>query len=698
MKGQQKTKEQLTKELKDLRKQLAALKKAKNQRKAAEEALTQLLRQNDSILNSAGEGIYGVDRNGHTTFVNPAAARMLGWQPEELHGKPQHAVIHHTKPDGRPYSREECPICAAFKDGKVHRVDNEVFWRKDGTSFPVEYTSTPIRDEQDRLEGAVVTFRDITERKRAEEEVRTTQKMLSEAERLAHAGSFQWDIAANKVTWSDGLYHIYGLKPQEFGASFEAFVNQVHPDSREMVRQTIETAYRDCKPFQMEERTVRPDGEIRVLFSKGEVITNEQGTPVRMVGCCQDVTERKQAEEELLNSKAQLGAVLDTVGEGIITIDSSSIIVMVNREVQNIWGHKQEELIGKKLHILMPEKYRGLHTVGLKRYLKTGVAHVLGKRLELEGLKKDGTTFPLEIRIAETKIGQHLLFTAAVRDITKRKQAEEAIRRANEELERKVEHRTRELREKQTQLVQSEKMASLGQLVAGVAHEINTPLGALKSNIDIFMRSVRKVKAIFPDPKIPLEVDKRSELAKLLENIEELNAVNKTATDRIVAIVSSLRNFARLDMASLDVVDIHEGLENTLTLVHHELKNRVEVHKNYGKLPPIKCYPNQLNQVFLNLLVNASHAIKGQGKIFIKTRTRASNGTVIIEFQDTGVGIADEDLSRIFDPGFTTKGVGVGTGLGLSIVYQIIEEHKGKIEVESKVGKGTTFRLILPVK
>jgi len=183
-----------------------------------------------------------------------------------------------------------------------------------------------------------------------------------------------------------------------------------------------------------------------------------------------------------------------------------------------------------------------------------------------------------------------------------------------------------------------------------------------------------------------------------LENIEELNAVNKTATDRIVAIVSSLRNFARLDMASLDVVDIHEGLENTLTLVHHELKNRVEVHKNYGKLPPIKCYPNQLNQVFLNLLVNASHAIKGQGKIFIKTRTRASNGTVIIEFQDTGVGIADEDLSRIFDPGFTTKGVGVGTGLGLSIVYQIIEEHKGKIEVESKVGKGTTFRLILPVK
>ncbi len=180
MKAQEKTKEQPLKELTDLQKQLADLTKAKNQRRAAEEALTQLLRQNDLILNSAGEGIYGLDRNGLTTFVNPAAARMLGWLPEELHGKPQHAVIHHTRPDGKPYPKEECPIYATFKDGIIHRVDNEVFWRKDGASFPVEYTSTPIRDEQDRLEGAVVTFRDITERKRTEEEIESLAKFPAE--------------------------------------------------------------------------------------------------------------------------------------------------------------------------------------------------------------------------------------------------------------------------------------------------------------------------------------------------------------------------------------------------------------------------------------------------------------------------------------------------------------------------------------
>ncbi|MCH7978144.1 MAG: PAS domain S-box protein, partial [Acidobacteria bacterium] len=148
------------------------------ERKRAEEAIKQLRRQNESILNAAGEGIYGLDLNGNTTFVNPAAAKMIGWKAEELIGKPQHAILHHSKPDGLPYPRENCPIYAAFKDGSVHHVDDEVFWRKDGSSFPVEYISTPIRDEMKRLVGAVVTFQDITERNQAEEALRAKTEQL----------------------------------------------------------------------------------------------------------------------------------------------------------------------------------------------------------------------------------------------------------------------------------------------------------------------------------------------------------------------------------------------------------------------------------------------------------------------------------------------------------------------------------------
>ncbi|MFC1573854.1 PAS domain S-box protein [Candidatus Latescibacterota bacterium] len=275
------------------------------------------------------------------------------------------------------------------------------------------------------------------------------------------------------------------------------------------------------------------------------------------------------------------------------------------------------------------------------------------------------------------------------------KRLHEELREANEDLERKVEDRTLELRQKQAQLVQSEKMAALGNLVAGVAHEINTPLGALKSNNDIVMRSIARMKTILADTISPEEEPDNPQLVKLFGSIDKLNEVSKTASDRIVKIVNSLRTFARLDKADMDTVDIHEGIDSTLTLVHHELKNRIEVHKEYGELPRISCYPNQLNQVFMNILINASHAIDKTGDIYI--RTKLKDDKVVIEIEDNGKGIPKENLKRIFDPGYTTKSKGIGTGLGLSIVYKIIEDHKGSLEVESQVDKGTIFKIYLPL-
>ena len=274
----------------------------------------------------------------------------------------------------------------------------------------------------------------------------------------------------------------------------------------------------------------------------------------------------------------------------------------------------------------------------------------------------------------------------------------EKVEERTEELARRnreLEHTLEELKETQNQLVIQEKMASLGNLVSGVAHEINTPLGVLNSNNDTLSLTVKKIGQLLEDQSAQGDVQQTGKVRDLLQSMSSLAEFNEMAAERMIKIVASLRTFARLDRAAEDEVDIHEGLESTLTLIHNQLKDRVTLHKDYGDVPLVRCHPSRLNQVYMNLLVNAGQAIEGKGEIHLKTY--ASEGSVVVEVTDSGVGIPTGNLDRVFDPGFTTKGVKVGTGLGLSIVRRIVDEHNGKIEVESKVGEGATFRLFLPI-
>lgn len=235
----------------------------------------------------------------------------------------------------------------------------------------------------------------------------------------------------------------------------------------------------------------------------------------------------------------------------------------------------------------------------------------------------------------------------------------------------------KELQDTQLKLINSEKMASLGQLVAGVAHEINTPIASIKSNNEIATKLISEIK----DDKI-------------LELLQEINGIDKEAIERINRLVVSLRKFVRLDEAELQDADINKEIDLTLDLIRHETKNRIEIVKKYGELPPIKCYPNMLNQVFMNVLVNAAQSIEGNGKITIDTSFDKTN--LIVKISDTGCGIKEPE--KIFFAGYTTKGVGVGTGLGLAISQKIIEKHEGKIEVFSEVNKGSIFIITIPSK
>jgi signal transduction histidine kinase len=314
-------------------------------------------------------------------------------------------------------------------------------------------------------------------------------------------------------------------------------------------------------------------------------------------------------------------------------------------------------------------------------------------------------------------------------EVVERQQAESALRAAHDELEKRVEERTceltaangslqqekeqqqaliKKLEDAQNQLLQSEKMASIGQLAAGVAHEINNPIGFVNSNLGTLRQyaedllalvaayeQVEPLLAAYPEQLAGVAAAKRhADLAYLREDLPSLLKETQDGVVRVKKIVQDLKGFSHVNETEWQQVDLHAGLESTLNVVWNEIKYKAEVVRQYGDLPPVDCVASQINQVFMNLLVNAAQAIDKAGVITLRSGT--AGGLVWIEIADNGKGIPGENLNRIFEPFFTTKPVGKGTGLGLSLSYDIVEKHGGRIEVQSEVGEGSRFRIWLP--
>jgi signal transduction histidine kinase len=281
-------------------------------------------------------------------------------------------------------------------------------------------------------------------------------------------------------------------------------------------------------------------------------------------------------------------------------------------------------------------------------------------------------------------------------------EAHQRLQLLNDTLEERVRARTedlhranRELKDAQAQLIQTAKMAALGDLVAGVAHEINTPIGSIRASADLARRALTIVREVLESEEFHPRASQSGRLGRSVQALEDAMATTLSGAERIIGIVKSLRQFARLDEAERKRVDIHEGIDSTLTLVGHKLKQGIEVIRDYGDLPKIECFPSRLNQVFMNLLLNAVESMPGGGRITISTRREGDQA--VLDFADTGGGIPKEHLERVFDPGFTTKGVGVGTGLGLAISYRIVQSHQGTITVSSEPGQGSRFTIRLPL-
>ena len=354
-------------------------------------------------------------------------------------------------------------------------------------------------------------------------------------------------------------------------------------------------------------------------------------------------------------------------------------------EVTEIYPKKQEAFVGTKIDYDKNtySKIKNKETISshcLKEFnsaepFKASVVRIIMPVYHLDNLlgiivllsrqKKD---LSAEINILESisaQLGNAIIQASLFRQINEQK---------NE-----LQNTLKELQETQLQLIHSEKMASLGQLVAGVAHEINTPLGSIKSNNGIISKLVKQIE------------DK-----DLAELFAETTRIDKVAIDRISNIVVSLKKFVRLDEEQLQEADINKELDLTLEIIYHETKNKAEIIKNYSELPMIKCYPNMLNQVFMNILMNACQAIENKGTITISTEIDENN--LVVKIKDNGKGIKKENLNKIFDAGFTTKSVGVGTGLGLAISSKIVAKHNGTIKVLSEENIGTEFIITIPVE
>jgi PAS domain S-box-containing protein len=386
----------------------------------------------------------------------------------------------------------------------------------------------------------------------------------------------------------------------------------------------------------------------------------------------ENTIKRKQAEVALRESEDRYRDLFENASDLIQSVNLKGEFKYVNKKWLETLGYSKEETMNLNIKDII----RADHIETCMEIFNKVCNGEIIDNVETVFIAKNGTEIFVEGSVnARIKDGEFIATRGIFRDVTERKQMEAKLKRYMENLEDEVKKRTNEL-------IQAEKMAALGQLVAGVAHEINNPLTYIKTNTEILLEDLTK-----------LYNQSNSESQTVIEDLKNLIDINIKGIDRIAIITRTLKRFAKPDNHGKSVSNINQGIKDTLVLVNNHLKHRIEVREDFGDVPDIYCNIGQINQVFMNMIMNSSQAME-KGDIWIKTWGNGND--VFIEIRDNGKGIPPEELNRIFDPFFTTKPE--GTGLGLSLCYRIIHSHGGDIKVDTKENEGTSMVIRLPIE